>query len=114
MEKTERKSGFTLVEMLIVLSLVMVLTAVTLTIATHLDTRAKEELTKNTIALIDAALQEFEEYGFVYNNTVDDYSGFTFPLDCNDFSRDDLQTLIKNAAGATSVVIDPAIIHDNK
>lgn len=112
MEKYERKSGFTLIEMLVVVTLIMVLMAITLTVATNLDTKAKEQLTRNTIALVDAALQEFEDYRFVYNNTVSDYSGFVFPLDCNNFDITQLQTQIEQATGSTTVVIAPAANHD--
>ncbi|MHC4637573.1 MAG: type II secretion system protein, partial [Planctomycetota bacterium] len=108
MEKIERKSGFTLVEMLIVLSLVMVLSAVTLTIATHLDTKAKEQFTRNTIALIDSALQEFEEYGYNYNkdaifyNTDTErefYISLEFPVDCNGFEQIDLESELQKTIG---------------
>jgi hypothetical protein len=59
-------------------------------IAARIDTQGKERLTKNTIALLTAALGEFGDYGYRYSDPCD--ADFKFPLDCNNFNTSDLGT----------------------
>jgi hypothetical protein len=84
-------------------------------IAARIDIQGKERLTKNTIALLDAALGEFGDYGYRYSDS--NYADFKFPLDCNGFKDTDLQNELQTALGlgAGGVVIGPlGIQHDDE
>jgi prepilin-type N-terminal cleavage/methylation domain-containing protein len=103
MENRKHKCGVTLIEMLIVLAIIALLATMVIGIASQIDNKSKENLTKNTIEILTAALEQFREYGYRYRHS--DYSGFEFPLDCNGFSVGQLQTTLKDALGAASVLI---------
>jgi prepilin-type N-terminal cleavage/methylation domain-containing protein len=90
MKSCKRKTGVTLVEILIVVAIIAILVTMVIGIATRVDTQGKEQLTKNTIALLDAALGEFGDYGYRYSDS--NYADFKFPLDCNNFNTSDFET----------------------
>lgn len=102
MKSCADKAGFTLTEILVVVAIIAILTTMVLTLAARFETQGKERAMKSALALLDAALGEFRDYGFSYRG---DYAGLEFPLDCNGFSRTDLQTAIKDALGAGTVSI---------
>jgi prepilin-type N-terminal cleavage/methylation domain-containing protein len=96
------KTGFTLVEMLIVLAIVVILTTMVIGLAGRIDNQSKEQLTKNTIGLITAALRQFHDYKYRYESPI--YAEFDFPLDCNDFLQPAIEMTMGNALGATVVI----------
>ena len=111
MKSYKHKYGVTLVEMLIVLAIIALLTSMVIGIAGRISNQSKEQLTRNTFALLNAALDQFRDYEYNYSHT--NYSGLKFPLDCNDFPVAALQTTLSNALGVASVLItsgthDPA------
>jgi prepilin-type N-terminal cleavage/methylation domain-containing protein len=71
------KIGFTLVEILVVVAVIVILATMIVGITSRVNNQAKEQLTENTFAILDAALQEFYDYGWSYNV----YTDFKFPLD---------------------------------
>jgi hypothetical protein len=73
-------------------------------IASRIDTQGKEQLTKNTFALLDAALGEFGDYEYSYSAPSD--ANLKFPLDCNGFSTSDFLTELGWTIGP------PAAQHD--
>ena len=100
------KSGFSLFETLMVVAIVVILTAVTLTVATRIDNQSKEQLTRDTIHIITTTLKKFEDYGYKYNPPtglaypeLDFYRKLKFPLDCNGLSVADIQTVLATALG---------------
>jgi len=108
MKSCKLKSGLTLVEMLIVVAIIAILITMVISIAARFDSRAKEQLTESTIAILNAALGEFKDYGYSYR--YPDYANFGFPLDCNDYFFDDgsnfdLETTLRNALDAETVSI---------
>lgn len=103
MKNYKHKAGFTLVEMLIVVAIVAILTSIAIGIAARIDNQGKERLTENTFAIINAALGQFHDYGYQYKHV--DYSGLSFPLDCNDFLYTDIEVTLLNALGAATVSI---------
>jgi prepilin-type N-terminal cleavage/methylation domain-containing protein len=111
MKNRKLKFGVTLVEMLIVVAVIALLATMVIGIASQIDNKSKEKLTENTIEILTAALEQFREYGYRYKHP--DYFGFEFPLDCNDFSVDMLQTTLVNALGAVSVSITGGIHNPN-
>lgn len=76
------KTGFTLIEILVTVGIIAVLTCITISVATRIDSQAREKLLVNTFALLDAALEQFADFKYQYK--YPDYQNFDFPLDCND------------------------------
>jgi len=111
MESYKHKTGVTLVEILIVVAIVAILATMVISLAARIDSQGKERLTENTFALLNAALGEFCDYGYNYRHS--DYDGFDFPLDCNDFSRAELEDTLGNALDVT-VLIDPVGEHKDE
>jgi len=103
MKSYKYKTGVTLVEMLIVVAVIVLLASMVIGIATRIDNQGNERLTENTFALLNAALGQFQDYGYNYRHS--DYDGFEFPLDCNDFDEDGLESTLEDALGATNVSI---------
>jgi prepilin-type N-terminal cleavage/methylation domain-containing protein len=101
MKKRTGKYGLTLIEMLIVVGIIALLTAMIIGIARRIDNQSKERLTENTIAIINTALGQFKDYGYDYNDI--NYRGFVFPLDCNGFdvTLNQPQNVLSAALGAT-------------
>jgi prepilin-type N-terminal cleavage/methylation domain-containing protein len=63
MKSYENKTGLSLVEMLIVVAIVVILTAMVIGLAGRIDNQSKEQLTRSTIALLESSLQEYHDYG---------------------------------------------------
>ncbi|UCG57857.1 MAG: type II secretion system protein [Phycisphaerales bacterium] len=102
MKSCKHKCGLTLVEMLVVVAIIALLATMVIDVAARLDSKAKERLAENTLAVLTAALEQFHDYGYSYPAP---FSEFEFPLDCNGFSVDMVQTTLATALGAGSVVI---------
>jgi len=92
MKSYRNKTGVTLVEILIVVAVIAILTTMVVGIATRISNQSKEQLTKNTFALLNAALGQFRDYGYNYKVSTtagpperDFYRSLDFPLDCNGF-----------------------------
>jgi type II secretory pathway pseudopilin PulG len=103
MKIRQHKTGVTLVEILVVAAIIVILVSMVIGIAARIDTQGKEQLIKNTFALLDAALGQFQDYGYNYSDPC--YADFKFPLDCNDFSQSELRDALRDALGATNVAI---------
>ena len=56
------KTGMTLIEVLIVVAIVALLVSMVLGIATSIQDQANEQLTRETIILLEGALEEYHEY----------------------------------------------------
>jgi prepilin-type N-terminal cleavage/methylation domain-containing protein len=82
------KSGFTLIEMLLVVAIIAILVSMVVGVAKRIDDQSKERLCRNTIALLGNALEQFRDFGYEYKNN--DYAGLTFPLDCTNLSTTNL------------------------
>jgi prepilin-type N-terminal cleavage/methylation domain-containing protein len=77
------KSGFTLIEMLMVVAIIAVLISMVVGVTKRIDDQRKERLCRNTIELLGNALEQFRDFGYEYKST--DYDGLVFPLDCNGY-----------------------------
>ncbi|MBA7639493.1 hypothetical protein ES703_47151 [subsurface metagenome] len=88
-----KQSGITLVETLIVVAVIAILTTIVVGIATHISNQSKKQLTKNTFALLNAALGQFRDYEYRYEHP--DYYDFDFPLDCNGLSQLQLEITLE-------------------
>lgn len=117
MKSYRYKTGVTLVEILIVVAVIAILTTMVVGIATRISNQSKEQLTKNTFALLNAALGQFRDYGYSYKvpNAAlapvrDFYRGLDFPLDCNGLPLEPALGTALGAAGAE--IIPPGVLHD--
>ncbi len=108
---TRAKSGFTLIEMLVVIAIVAALATMIVGVAARIETREKEKHCRSTLALLSTALAQFHDYDFSYKHS--DYSAFGFPLDCNDFGAGQIAATLKDALGtAATPEITPVGAHD--
>jgi prepilin-type N-terminal cleavage/methylation domain-containing protein len=99
MKTCKYKTGFTLVEMLVVIAIVAVLATLIAGVASRVETREKEKHCRSTLVLLGTALTQFHDYGFSYDKDSD-YAAFGFPLDCNDFSPGELENVLGKALNA--------------
>ena len=72
MEVRKRQAGFTLIEILVVVAIIMLLTTGMVKVAQTVRTNTQIKVTKGTISLLVSALGE-------YKNFHDRGSGFEFP-----------------------------------
>lgn len=100
--KPNGTSGFTLVEILVVLAVIVILIAASVRVGQYVRIKAQIELVQSALGVIDTALQQY----------YDDVGAF--PFECkdgdnnnvpDDFRRADLQTQIQAKTGATMVTI---------
>jgi prepilin-type N-terminal cleavage/methylation domain-containing protein len=77
------KSGFTLIEMLMVVAIIAILISMVIGVTKRIDDQSKERLCRNTIALVGNALEQFRDFGYEYKDSY--YNGLVFPLDCNGY-----------------------------
>jgi prepilin-type N-terminal cleavage/methylation domain-containing protein len=111
-----KKCGFTLIEMLIVIAIIVLLVGMVAGIAKRLDDQSKERLCRNELALIDTALEQFHDFGYLYKHI--DFDGLTFPLDCNDMDADNidglrsLQATLNKAIYPTTAPLTTVIISE--
>jgi len=101
MKSYRDKTGFTLVEILIVVAIIAILTTMVISLAARIYTQSRERSMINAFALLDAAMGEFQNYEYNYDENSN-YDGFEFPLDCNGLSDNDFQTVLENALGLNS------------
>lgn len=92
-----RRNGLSLIEMLVAVGIVAFLVSVVISVAGRLDTQDKINSTKGTIAILNTALNQFQDYGFTYSHA--NYENLKFPIDCNDFQRSEIETALRDAIG---------------
>ena len=105
MKKFKFQSGFTLIEMIVVVGVVAILVSMVMTVATRVQNKAKEQLTKSTLDILNGALSEFADFGYRYkgkdafvgSDQGDFYAGLKFPLDCNGLIETDVETELEDA-----------------
>lgn len=102
MKNKPEKRGITLVEMLMAIVILLILIALTVTIGRRVEQQAEEKLTIEIINLVDAALGEFEDFDYQYKH--EDYRALKFPIDCNDFEVGEIESVMEEAFGGSSVI----------
>ena len=95
MKSGSSNNGFTLIEMVLVIAIIVILVSMIVGVAKRMDDQGKERLCKNTLTLIGNALEQFRDFGYEYKDA--NYAGLVFPLDCNNFSYVDLQNTLRYA-----------------
>ena len=104
MKSYGHKTGFTIVEMIIVVAIIAILTTMVIGIAARIDSQGKERLMGETFELLDAALEEFADYGYEYSHS--DYAGLKFPLDGNGFRQEELEAALADVLDVSVRVTD--------
>lgn len=105
------KTGFTLIEMVLVVAIIAILVSMIVGVTRRFDNQGKERLCRGTITLLSVALGQFRDFGYEYKNT--DYTGLVFPLDCNSYYAVNLETTLRDALyPGTTIIITPEPAHD--
>jgi len=108
MKTRPHRTAVTLVEMLIVVAVVAILTAMVIRIAGRVETQAGQRLADAAFELIDAALAEFADQRFRY---ADPYGEFTFPLDCSGLDQAGFESIIAAALGTDAAAVSDLADH---
>ncbi len=106
-------TAFTLIEMLVVVSVIAVLVTIVISVAGRLDTQGKISRTQSTFALLNTALSEFHDYGFAYvSGSQYANAHLRFPIDCNErtiFSdKSQVEAALTEALGNTVTINNSA------
>ncbi|MCK4752848.1 MAG: prepilin-type N-terminal cleavage/methylation domain-containing protein [Planctomycetes bacterium] len=109
MKSCGNKHGLTLLEVLIVIAIIAILTTIVIGVVGRVRSQADEQLTESTLVILSAALEQFRDYDFTYQDP--NYSDFDFPIDCNGLPIADVETTLKDALGVT-VSIFPTVIDE--
>jgi hypothetical protein len=128
MKSCKQKIGLTLIETLLVIAIIAILAAVVVAMAARIDNQRKVQLTKNTLALIDAALGQFEDFGYEYKiyasagtTERDFFRSLDFPIDCTGLLytgtnnlRSALGRALGSASGTTLIEILPSALQQDE
>lgn len=114
MKSGTQKSGFTLIEMLVVIAIIIVLISVMAGVGKRINDQGKERLCRTTIELVGNALEQFRDFGYEYKDA--NYTGLVFPLDCNGFTVSDLylQQTLRNALYPPAPPITTVDVNQNE
>jgi prepilin-type N-terminal cleavage/methylation domain-containing protein len=119
--KNKNRAGFTLMETIVVVAVIVVLTSIVVSVATRIDSQSKEKLTENTLGLLNAALEQYKDFGYQLKDNLaytvaekDFFLGLQFPIDCNGFTAAEVTTTLERVLNLTpgDVVIDYPLAHD--
>jgi prepilin-type N-terminal cleavage/methylation domain-containing protein len=106
MKSYANKTGLTLVEMLIVVAIIVILTTMVIGLAGRINDQSKEQLTRNTIGILTAALGQFRDYEYRYKDNPiytpaerQFYLGLDFPVDCTFLNDADIGNAVARALG---------------
>ena len=105
MKSGPAKSGFTLIEMLLVVAIIAILVAMVVGVTKRIDDQGRERLCRETLAIIDNALEQFRDFGYEYKNAS--YDELDFPIDCDSFLEPDLAIVLPVELGTTTIDITP-------
>ena len=86
MARKTKTNGFTLVEVMIALAIMMILTTVFLAVSDVVKSNAKTTLTMSTINVFDEALELYRDFNFQLQGN--DYKSYRFPFDLRDYTSD--------------------------
>jgi prepilin-type N-terminal cleavage/methylation domain-containing protein len=114
------KRGFTLIEVIMTVALIVILVSMVVGITKRIDDQNKERLCRNELALIDNALEQFRDFGFEYKISSPPYTpaqvaffqGLNFPLDCSGFTTASIQTTLNAALAVSTTISQVETIHD--
>ena len=103
MKRENRQSGFTLLEVIVVVAVIVVLTSIVVSVATRIDSQSKERLTEDTFGLLNAALEQYKDFGYQLKDNPayiaeerDFFLGLQFPIDCNGFTAAEIATTLES------------------
>ena len=93
MKRRDKKSGFTLLEMLISVAIIAALASIVITALASIDNTAKVQNCKAMLETINVALRQYRDYGYPCRidstepaTKITFFQAMKFPPDCNEFS----------------------------
>ncbi|MFC1676850.1 type II secretion system protein [Planctomycetota bacterium] len=96
----KKQFGFTLVETIVVVGIIVLLASMMVGIATRIESQGKERLARATLAILNTALEQFKDYNYKYRHQ--NFDGLVFPLDCNGFDIADVESTLVDAMDLTT------------
>jgi prepilin-type N-terminal cleavage/methylation domain-containing protein len=107
MDNSKYHHGLTLLEMLVVVSIIAALMAMIIVVTHRVEGQSQENMLAGTFAILESALGQFYDYEFQYSpaDQRPEYAELRFPLDCSDYGLVALQTTLANVLGAQTVLI---------
>jgi len=94
---TERSRGFTLVEMMVVISIILILLGVAMPIYSHSITRAKEQSLRKNLEILNDLIFQFTQDKKKYPQSLEDLKSAGY-----------LKTIPDDITGSNTWVTDPA------
>ena len=70
MKTCKYKTGFTLVELLIVVAIIAILVSMVIAVASRIENKARQQLTESSLAILNAALGQFGGIDILINNAA--------------------------------------------
>ncbi len=116
MVRNLKKNGFTLVEILITVAIIVVLASIVVALVGRFDSQAKQKKLEAAFYIINSALEDFKESNFkYYDNTAAPrfYPNYNYPLDFNDTATGTARTELIIALGLTNTNDDLIIVPPN-
>ena len=108
------KRGFTLIEMIITVAVIVILVSMVIGITKRIDDQNKERLCRNELAFIDNALEQFRDFGYNYKlnaaltaSEMTFYNSLNFPPDCSVFNLAEFQDELIRVFDSSVAVISP-------
>ncbi len=101
-------------EIIVVVAIIALLTSIVVSVATRIDNQSKERLMENTFDLLNAALEQYKDFGYQLKDNPaysaaerDFFLGLQFPIDCNGFNdagvATTLESVLNLAAGDVNI-----------
>ncbi len=91
-------------EVLVVVAIIVILAAITLHLAGRFSNKNKERKTRQAISILNAALQEFEDFDYSYSTEPDpNFVGYEYPIDCNGFTKTEVINAVEEALNPDTI-----------
>jgi len=111
MEIIQKKTGFSLLEIMVVLVIIVITTMMALNLGPKFDLKIKKNQTSQLFLICNNALEIFGQYEYGYKDP--NMKGLLYPIDCNGYDVTNLEQRIKEAANLATITIAGGQ-HDNE
>ncbi len=105
METIQKKTGFSLLEMMVVLAIIVITTMMALRLGPKFDLKTKKNQTNQLFLICNNALEVFADYKYVYKTVDPNYINLSYPIDCTGFDEAVLKARMKKAEGLNTIEI---------
>ena len=117
MQNYKKNQGLSLIEIVVTVAVIAILAGITIGIVSHMDNQNNARALKSTFALLDDALDLFNDYDYSYKNPA--YAKFDFPIDITEpaslpsdfdtFKLNSFITILSNEFGLAAVDVLPVV-----